>query len=212
MELIKLLCITSAVVIVGSFAPALVLILRSKHVGKAAPLTVLIPFTLAACGVTAYAVLACIKRAACNLGLWRILVPAVTMLYLLICVILMVHIQNGNAAAAVEAQKETPPVTPAGPLPAPSNMPPELRESLRKYDVLSIPVASTETAKRLPVCSGVVEEASPDYLYCLSAGYVNVDGKCVPPQDYGIAPGDYYLKRCRVSCGQDRLWQGKPLC
>lgn len=209
MELITLLCITSAVIIIASFTPALLLILKSKHVGKAAPLSILVPFTLAACGVTAYALFACVMRATCDLSIWRVLVPALTMLNLLICIILMVHIHHGNteavvtAAAAATAPKNTP-------LPAPSNMPPELRESLRKYD--TVPVAGPDSAKRLPVCTGVIEEASNDYLNCLSAGYVHVDGQCVAPQDYGIVPGDYYLKRCRVSCGQDRLYKGRPLC
>lgn len=92
-----------------------------------------------------------------------------------------------------------------------------IKQVEKKHEVLNKidpPVALAATAKPPPHCPKVstLQKPSTEFMQCLNAGYVYVDGACAAPQEYGVAKGSDFKKLCAISCGQNYVFQEKPMC
>ena len=186
-------CVVCFVILVALFVPTLVVILKaSQFVAKGRLASILSVTTLITGAIVVYTIVSCARFYDCSPV---ILLIGAVVLQTIVCSLLMYAVKR------VEKKHQ------------------EFNEAVKKYEAAtSMPVANAvaaeEAIKALPACPKVDKllEPSADYLGCLGSGFVHVDGKCTNPQQYGIDIATDYNKRCKISCGQNYVYQEHPLC
>lgn len=207
--MLKIFSVLSCFITVVFTVIALVICIKSKAVSKPISITLLMLYSIPALLTSVYAYYACFFTAySCNESFWFTTLIIVMILYVILVFTQIIYVQHKNSKAQVQSQVQVQvqsqaPAQAAGDVPVtPSNV---------------IIIRAPTERKSIPTCpevSGSNVKAPKAMVDCLRAGLVYVDGACAPPQEYGVVPGDEYLKRCYISCGQNymTLDGSKKLC
>lgn len=167
--------------------------IKSKAVSKPISITLLMLYSVPALLTTVYAYYSCFFTTySCNQSFWLVTMIIVMVIYFILVSIQIIYIQHKNSALQQPATQPQPQQQPEPPT-LPSN---------------TIIMPAPTQRKSIPMCpevSGSNVKAPTAMIDCLSAGLVYVDGACAPPQEYGIVPGEEYLKRCQISCGENYM-------